>query len=296
MGNESYAIMTEVTCDLPAEYLQKNDVIAIPMNYTLDGEEYEGTIESPLSLHQFYEKLRRGILAKTTAVSPDQGRVLLEEQLKQGKDVLYLGFSSGLSSSFQNVASTREELLKRHPERKIFCVDSLCASLGQGLLVDYIVKQRAAGVPVEEAAKMAENIRLRVCHYFTVDDLNHLHRGGRVSKTTAVLGSMLGIKPVMHVDDEGHLVPHGKVRGRRQSLDALAVSMGEKIAGDYKNPYVFISHGDCEEDARYVAAKVKEKYGVPTEVVNIIGTVIGTHSGPGTVALFFIGKDRTEQK
>ena len=296
MGNRPYTILTEETCDLPESYLKKHDVATIPMVYTLDGVEYDGSVANSPTLHQFYEKLRKGIMAKTSAVSPDRASGLLEAELQRGRDVLYLGFSSGLTSGYQNFLIAREELLEKYPEAKIICVDSLCASLGQGIFVDYIVKKREEGYSIEEAAKAAESIRPRICHYFTVDDLNHLYRGGRVSKTAAIFGTMLGIKPVMHVDNEGHLIPHGKVRGRRQSLDSLVASMGEKISDDYKNPYVFISHGDCEEDARYVADRVKEKYGVRTEIINPIGTVIGSHSGPGTVALFFIGKDRDEKR
>lgn len=296
MSNRDFTILAEVTCDLPQAYLSKHGVTAISMNYTLDGAEYEGGVESDQSLKLFYEKLRRGILAKTSAVSPNQMRAVFQKELEAGQDILYLGFSSGLTSGYQSALLTQDELSAKYPDRKIVCVDSLCASLGHGLFVDYAVRCRDRGMTVEECGKAAEDIKHKVCHYFTVDDLNHLYRGGRVSKTTAIFGTMLGIKPVMHVDDEGHLIPHGKVRGRRQSLDALVASMGEKLSDAYENPYVFISHGDCESDAKYVADQVKSKYGVRCEVMNPIGAIIGTHSGPGTVALFFIGRDRHEKK
>ena len=296
MSNRSYSILAEVTTDLPQEYLTKHDIVPIPMNYTLDGKEYAGGVENSVSLHLFYDKLRKGNLAKTSAVSPEQMRGIFEEELKQGKDVLYLGFSSGLTSGFQSAQLAWDDLKELYPEATILCVDTLCASLGHGLLVDHVARKREEGFTIEEAAQYAEAIRLHVCHYFTVDDLNHLYRGGRVSKTAAIFGTMRGIKPVMHVDDAGHLIPHGKVRGRRQSLDSLVASMGEKLTEEYKNPYVFISHGDCEPDAKYVAEQVKAKYGLKCEVMNPIGAIIGTHSGPGTVALFFLGKDRSEKK
>lgn len=296
MAGRPFTIITEVTCDLPQDYLKKHGVVTIPMNYTLDGVEYDGTEENSLPIHIFYEKLRKGLMSKTSAVSPDQATSFFEAELQKGNDVLYLGFSSGLTSGFQSSLLARDELAEKYPEGRVICVDSLCASLGHGLFVDYVVRLAEEGFTLEECAKAAEDIKLKVCHYFTVDDLNHLYRGGRVSKTAAIFGTMLGIKPVMHVDNDGHLIPHGKVRGRRQSLDSLVASMGERLGDDYKNPYVFISHGDCEEDAKYVAAQVKAKYGVKTEIINTIGPIIGTHSGPGTVALFFIGRDRNEKR
>ena len=296
MGNKPYSILTEVTCDLPNAYLAEHGVATIPMVYTLDGVVHDGSEEQPVPLKEFYARMRQGVLAKTSANSPAHAAHYFEQELEKGNDVLYLGFSSGLTSGYQNAVIARDELAEKYPDAKIICVDSLCASLGQGLFVDYVVRKRDAGATIEEAAQAAEDIKQHVCLYFTVDDLNHLYRGGRVSKTTAIFGTMLGIKPVMHVDEEGHLVPHGKVRGRRQSLDALVASMGEKLTPEYENPYVFISHGDAEEDAKYVAEQVKKKHGLKCEVMNTIGQIIGTHSGPGTIALFFLGRDRIEKK
>lgn len=295
MNARNFTILTEVTSDLPESYYQKHQVRPIPMQYTLDGVEHPGTVESPEELRQFYEKLRQGVPAKTSAVSPEQMTSLFREELEAGKDVLYLGFSSGLTSGYQSALIARDTLEEAYPER-IACVDSLCASLGQGLFVDYVVRKRDEGLSLTDCAKAAEEIVQHVCHYFTVDDLNHLYRGGRVSKTAAIFGTMLGIKPVMHVDEEGHLIPHGKIRGRRQSLDSLVASMGGKLSEDYPNPYVFISHGDCKADAEYVAAQVKARYGVPCQVLNPIGPIVGAHSGPGTVALFFLGADRAEKR
>lgn len=295
MANRDYTIVTDTTCDLPQDYYEKNNVTVITLTYMLDGVEYDGSFENSLKPALFYEKLRGGIMAKTAAVSPETMTRIFTNVLEQGSDLLYVAFSSGLSSTYQNACIARDDLAEKYPDQKILCVDSLCASLGEGLLLDLVLRKAREGANVEELAAYAQEIRLHVCHYFTVDDLNHLYRGGRVSKTTALFGTMLGIKPVMHVDNEGHLIPIGKVRGRRQSLDALVTKMGTKIEG-CDNPYVFISHGDCIDDAKYVSAQVKAKYGIKTEIIGTIGPVIGSHSGPGTVALFFVGKDRAEKK
>lgn len=295
MANRNYTIITDTTCDLPQDYYEKNNVTVVALTYMLDGVEYDGTFENSLKPALFYEKLRSGIMAKTAAVSPETMARIFTNVLELGSDLLYVAFSSGLSSTYQSACIARDELAGKYPDRKILCVDSLCASLGEGLLLDLVLRKAKEGADIEELAAYAEDVRLHVCHYFTVDDLNHLYRGGRVSKTTAFFGTMLGIKPVMHVDEEGHLIPIGKVRGRRQSLDALVSKMGTKIEG-CDNPYVFISHGDCLDDAKYVAAQVKAKYGIKTEIIGTIGPVIGSHSGPGTVALFFVGRNRAEKK
>lgn len=295
MANRNYTIVTDTTCDLPQDYYEKSNVTVVALTYMLDGVEYDGTFENSLKPALFYEKLRSGIMAKTAAVSPETMTRIFTNVLEQGNDLLYVAFSSGLSSTYQSACIARDELAEKYPDQQILCVDSLCASLGEGLLLDLVLRKAKEGANVEELAAYAEEVRLHVCHYFTVDDLNHLYRGGRVSKTTALFGTMLGIKPVMHVDEDGHLIPIGKVRGRRQSLDALVSKMGTKIEG-CDNPYVFISHGDCIDDAKYVAAQVKAKYGIKTEIIGTIGPVIGSHSGPGTVALFFVGRDRAEKK
>lgn len=296
MDNRPYVIFADVTCDLPKGYCRKNGITILPMAFSIDGTDYAGTDEDTVPIEKFYGLLRGGKRSKTSAVTIETARAAFEEELKKGNDILYLGFSSALSGSFQSCFAARQELVDVYPEATIYCVDTLCASLGQGLLIDYIVRKRGEGVSLEEAADIAEKVKWHVCHYFTVDDLNHLYRGGRVTRTAAIFGTMLGIKPIMHVDNEGRLIPHGKVRGRRQSLDSLVESMGAKLIEEYKNPYVFISHGDCLPDAKYVADRVKAKFGIKTEIINHVGTVIGTHSGPGTVALFFLGENRDEKK
>lgn len=293
-----FVIITDVTCDLPESYYDQAHIPVVPFMYTIDGVEYDGTFAHSLNPHLFYEKLKNGSTSKTSAVSPDLLCRFFEHSLKENKDIVYLSFSSGLSSTYQNACIARDELLPAYESQGavIRCVDSLCASLGQGLFVDLVVrKSKEPNIDANALADYAESIKQHVCHYFTVDDLHHLYRGGRVSKTAAIFGTMLGIKPVLHVDEAGHLIPIGKVRGRKASLDALVLKMGTKIDGQ-ENPYVFISHGDCEKDAEYVAKQVKEKYGIKTKIINPIGPVIGTHSGPGTVALFFVGSDRNEKK
>lgn len=295
MSARPYVILTDSTTDLPLEYLEAHQVGQVPLTFTLDGQEYDGTPGHTLEPVEFYHKMREGAFAQTSQISPPTFYTFFENELKQGNDILYLCFSSGLSGTYQSCKIACEDLLEKYPDAKIRYVDTLCASLGEGLLVDFAVRHKEAGMGLEELAALVEATKLQVCHYFTVDDLKYLCRGGRVSKTAAVFGTMLGIKPVLHVDDEGHLIPVRKVRGRKASLDELVTRMGNKL-GDYQNPYVYISHGDCLKDAEYVAGLVQEKYGIPTEVMHFIGPVIGAHSGPGTVALFFIGSDRHEEK
>lgn len=291
----SFVILTENTTDLTLDYIKGNEIAVLPLVFSLDGKEYDGSLENSPSSREFYDALRNGKSAITTQASPDVIYNLYKKLLESYDGVLHLCFSSGLSGTFQSSLIALNELKEENHSANVCCVDSLCASLGHGLLVDYAVKLRKSGTPLEETAKAVEDIKLKLCHYFTVDDLNHLYRGGRVSKAAAIFGTMLGIKPVLHVDEEGHLIAIGKVRGRKASLEALVEKMGAKI-GDYKNPYVFISHGDCVADAEYVGELVKKKYGIKAEMINDIGPVIGAHSGPGTVALFFFGTDRAEKK
>lgn len=290
----TFKIMCEYACDLPLEYLKDNDIKGMPINFCLDEKQYSDSLDCKINLHEFYEKLRNGVTSSTSQLTPILAEELFEQELLKGLDILYIGFSSGLTGGFQNVVLAKRELQDKYPDRKIIIIDSLCASLGHGLLVDYAVRQRGEGKTIEEIAKAVEDIKLSVCHYFTVTDLNFLYRGGRISKTTAVFGSLLDIKPVMHVNNDGKLVPYGKVRGRKQSLIKIVTRMGEKLSS-YKNEYVFISHGDCLEDAQFVADLVFEKYSIKTKIINIIKPVIASHSGPGTIALFFIGENRDEK-
>ena len=283
-----YVITTDNNSDLPEEFYREHGVGCTYLSYNMDGKNY--THDNFLPVHEFYEHMRNGSLPTTAQVNPDSARLLMEPYLKEGKDILHIAFSSGLSGSYNSTRIAAEELSEEYPDRKIIVIDSLCASLGQGLLVYLAQKRKEAGEDIDTVAKWVEDNRLRIVHLFTVDDLNHLYRGGRVSKTTAVVGSMLNIKPVLHVDDEGKLVAVGKVRGRKKALLELASLMDERL-GSYKDSCdtIFISHGDCAEEAQFVVDKIKEKYKINTVIMNDVGATIGAHSGPGTIALFFVG-------
>lgn len=284
-----FVITADSTVDLPKEYLAENNNTILSLSYMLEDKTYEDM--HGLSPEEVYEKIRKGALPTTSQINPEQAREAFEKIIKEGKDILHIGFSSGLSGSYNSARIAAEELEEEYPDAKIIVVDSLCASMGEGLLLYKVNEMKKHGKSLEETGRWAEENKLHICHNFTVDDLNHLHRGGRVSKATAVLGTMVNIKPVMHVDNEGHLVPVGKVRGRKKSLISLVDRMVEQIEG-YDNDMVMISHGDCREEAEYVAQLVKEKTGISQVMINFVGPVIGTHSGPGTMALFFMGKER----
>ncbi len=286
-----YVVFTDNTADLPADYLKENHLEEVYLSYTIDGQTYNQANELPV--REFYAKMRNGSMPTTSQVNPEEVREAFLKKVEEGYDILYIAFSSGLSGSCGSAQIAADQIMEERPEAKVVVVDSLCASLGEGLLVHKVLQKKKAGATLEEAAAYAEEIKLKICHNFTVDDLFHLYRGGRVSKATAIVGSLAGIKPVLHVDDEGHLVAIGKVRGRKKSLHALVERMQKQIKGfEGENDIVFISHGDCEEDARYVADKVKELCGIDAFLINFIGSTIGAHSGPGTVALFFVGSPR----
>ena len=238
-----------------------------------------------------YEALRAGEAASTSAVNPQNWEAVMECALSQGQDVLVLAFSSGLSTTYQSAVIAAQELAQKYPQRKIRVVDTLCASLGQGLLVWYACKKRDAGMSLEALTDWCEENKYHLCHWFTVDDLMYLKRGGRVSAATAVLGTMLNIKPVMHMDDEGHLIKITTARGRKAAIRALAAKMSA-LGLPGENDTVFISHGDCLEDARYLETILKEEHGVREVMIGYVGAVIGSHSGPGTLALFFLGAHR----
>ncbi|WP_369297806.1 DegV family protein [uncultured Neglectibacter sp.] len=287
-----YQIITDSTTDISPEMIAELGVQVIPLCYMMEGKTFHNIPGGgEMDEHTFYEKLRSGSTSTTAQINSEEFLQQFTAILESGKDVLYLAFSSGLSGTCQSAMIARQELQEKFPERRIMVFDTLCASMGEGLLVYHAATLQQAGKTMEEVyAWLQENV-LHLCHWFTVDDLNHLKRGGRVSAATALVGTMLGIKPVLHVDDEGHLINVSKARGRKQSLDALVKKM-EETAIDPKNQTVFISHGDCLEDAQYVAGQVKEKFGTTDIRINFIGPVIGAHSGPGTVALFFLGSRR----
>lgn len=286
-----FEIITDSACDLPDEYYKTNNIDCVPLGFTMNGIVYGGEDGESMPVKEFYAKLRDGAMPNTFQITPEQAKLHIEKFALSGKDVLVVAFSSGLSGTANNFALAAKELSEQYPDRKIYVVDSLCASMGQGLFVDYIVKKADTGATIEETVKYAEDLRPHICHYFTVDNLFHLKRGGRVSGATAVIGTMLKIKPVLHVDHEGHLIPIAKAMGRKKSISALVEHMKELEALSEGDP-IFISHGDCADDVEYLISLIKAQFGERKIVVNEIGSVIGTHSGAGTVALFFRGKHR----
>ena len=287
-----FAILTDSSADLPAGLARQIDVQVLPLAFIMGGHTYYNYPDNrEMDPHAFYDRLRAGELATTNAVNVAQYTEALEPLLQAGKDVLILAFSSALSTTYNSSRLAVEELGFKYPNRKIYTVDTLCASLGQGLLVWYAARERDRGHTIDEVREWVEERKLNLCHQFTVDDLHFLKRGGRISAATAMVGSMLHIKPVLHVDRGGCLVNIGKARGRQASLRALVDRM-EETAIDSGSLTVFISHGDCLEDAQTVADMVKKRFGVQDVVINYVGPVIGAHSGPGTVALFYMGTDR----
>ncbi len=286
-----FVIVTDTASDLWEEYYVEHKVVPIRLGFNMDGVLYEGEDGEHMDVKDFYARLREGSMPTTFQVSPEQAKRGLEPILAEGNDVLVASFSSGLSGTYNSYLLAARELGKQYPNRKIMVTDSLCASLGEGLFVDYIVKKADTGASIEETFEYAEALKQHICHYFTVDNLFHLKRGGRVSATTAVIGTMLKIKPVLHVDSEGHLIAIGKAMGRKKSISALVEHMRELQILDHDDP-IFISHGDCEEDVNYLISLLKEAFGERKIYVNQIGSVIGTHSGAGTLAVFFRGKRR----
>ena len=288
----SYRITTDSTADLPQEFLNERGIAYVGLAFQIGGEEYREGPDLKMTSKEFYDQLRAGTPASTVQVNTYEFIDFAEPFLAAGEDVLHIAFSSGLSGTYESCARGAEELRAKYPERKIVVVDSLAASMGESLLVYYADENRKAGMSLDDNAKWLEENKLHLCHWFTVDDLMHLHRGGRVSKTSAVFGSLLGIKPVLHVDDEGHLILMSKVRGRDASLKALVGKMKETALSNVRDQMVFISHGDAKEDAEKTAQYVKDQLGVQKVMIHNIGTVIGSHSGPGTIALFFMGTHR----
>ena len=284
-----YVITTDNNSDLPEEYLKDHGVGCMYLSYSMDGKNY--THGNFLPEHEFYEAMRNGSMPTTAQVNPENAKALLEPYLKEGKDILYIGFSSGLSGSYNSVRMAAEDLKEEYPDINIIAIDSLCACMGEGLLLYKALELKEHGMSMEEIAKWVEANKLHICHNVTVDDLNHLHRGGRISKTTAVVGSMIKIKPIIHMSDEGKLVVIGKERGRKKSLVSIVDRMEKQMQG-YDNDIVMITHGDCIEDAEFVKKQVEERFGIHNVMINGIGSVIGSHTGAGVVAVFFMGDKR----
>lgn len=288
---DKYIITTDNTCDLPADYLRNHNIGLIPIYYSLNGTIYGE--ENALNPKEFYNIMRSGAMPTTMAANPDNIRKVFTGYLDAGFNILHISFSSALSGSCSVSTTTAREICEERPTSKIVVVDSLCASLGEGLIVHKAVELKESGKSMEEVVDWLEKNKLNICHLFTVDDLHHLHRGGRVSKATAIIGTLINVKPILRVDNEGRLVPLNNVRGRKKALTSLVDQMEERLK-DYQknNDIIFISHGDCEEDALFVADQIKDRIGIKNTMINNICPTIGAHSGPGTIALFFMGRER----
>ena len=287
-----YVLMTDSCCDLSASLAEELGVFALPLSLELSGQTYHNYLDGrEIGFSDFYNRIRAGETATTSAISVGIFEEAMRPFLESGKDILCLSFSSALSTTYQSAVIAAGEMAESFPEAKIHVVDTLSASLGQGLLVFLCARKKQAGLDIDALRDYAEQTKGQVCHWFTVDDLNHLTRGGRVSATAALFGTMLSIKPVLHVDDQGRLIPVSKSRGRRAALTALVDRM-EQTAVDPGTQTVFISHGDCPEDAQFVADEIRRRFGTEDIRINFVGPVIGNHSGPGTMALFFLGTER----
>ena len=290
-----FEIVTDSCCNLLEDMIDDFGIHVLPLTFMVDGEDevYQSYLKGERTdLKQFYTMMREGKVFKTSLPNLAESEALFRDLLGSGRDVLYIAFSSGLSGTYQALSLMAAQLQEEFPERRIHVVDSLAASGGQGLLVWYAVQHARAGESIDQVRDWLEENKLHLAHWFTVDDLMFLFRGGRVSKTAAWAGTLLNIKPVLHVDDEGHLIPMEKVRGRKKSLNALIDHMEKSANKPISDQMVFITHGDCIEDAEYVAAKIKERFGVKEVVINYVDPVIGAHSGPGTMALFFLADKR----
>ena len=285
-----YIILTDSCCDFSAQMVAELGVEVQPLSFMMEGKEYFNYPDNrEMDPHVFYEKLRGGTLGTTSAVSVGVFQEAMGRIVENGKDILCISFSSALSTTYQSACIAAQDIMESHPGSKILVVDSRCASLGQGLLVYLAAQKKKEGLSLEELRDYVEDNKLHICHWFTVDDLNHLKRGGRVSAAAALVGTMLQMKPVLHVDDEGRLIPVSKVRGRKASLKALVDRMEELVVDP---SVVFISHGDCGDEARELGEAIKARFPVERLEINYVGPVIGNHSGPGTMALFFQGKHR----
>ena len=290
-----FEIVTDSCCNLLEDMIDDFGIHVLPLTFMVDGEDevYQSYLKGERTdLKQFYTMMREGKVFKTSLPNLAESEALFRELLSSGRDVIYLAFSSGLSGTYQALSLMAEQLREEFPERKLYVVDTLAASGGQGLLVWYAVQHARAGESIDQVRDWLEDNKLHLAHWFAVDDLMFLFRGGRVSKTAAWAGTLLNIKPVLHVDDEGHLIPMEKVRGRKKSLNALIDHMEKSANKPISDQMVFITHGDCIEDAEYVAGKIKERFGVKEVVINYVDPVIGAHSGPGTMALFFLADKR----
>lgn len=291
----SFELVTDSCCNLAEETIDRYGLHVLPLTFMADGEDtvYQSYLKGEKTdLSQFYKMMRDGKVFRTSLPNLSNTEALFRSLLDAGRDILYLGFSSGLSGTYEATELLAKQLRGEYPDRKIYTVDTLAASGGQGLLVWHACQHAEAGEGIDAVRDWVEVNKLRLAHWFTVDDLMFLWRGGRVSKTSAWAGTLLNIKPVLHVDDEGHLIPMEKVRGRKKSLTALLNHMEKTGTQPLADQMVFITHGDCLEEAQWLEQQIRERFGVRDIVVNCIDPVIGAHSGPGTMALFFLASSR----
>ena len=287
-----FVIFTDSACDIKPEMLKEWGVAYESLTLRFNDESDKEYLDGSIDTNEFYQRMRGGSVAKTAAVNSATFEQSFRQKLDEGFDVLYLGFSSGLSTTYNSARIAAESLREQYPDRKIITVDTLAASAGFGLIVYLACEKKKAGATIDEVAAYVEDIQLNLSHWFTVDDLVYLKRGGRISPLAASFGNLIGIKPVLHVDNEGHLINVSKARGRKPSIQALANKIAETAMGDISEQVVFISHGDCEDEAKYLADIVREKYNPKRIEIGHVGAVIGAHSGPGTLALFFLGNER----
>ena len=285
----NYEIITDSGCDLPADLAAQLQLKIVPLSLLFRGQTIPDSVSGDIK--SFYDAMRSGESASTSAINPDGWAAVVEPVLAAGRDALVITFSSGLSTTYQSAVIAAQELQEKYTDRKVLVVDSLCASLGQGLLCHYAAKKRDEGLSLEQLAAWVEEHKQNLCQWFTVDDLKYLKRGGRISAAKALMGTMLNIKPVLHVDEEGHLVSVTTVRGRKGSIRAMVEQM-QQLALPGENDFVTICHGDCYEEAESLAQTLKEQLGVKEVFIGYTGAVIGAHSGPGTLAVFFLGQHR----
>ncbi len=285
-----FLIVTDSTTDLPKNYYEEKQIPVVALSYIMDGVTYRDG--DGLSDKEFFDKIREGAMPTTSQINPEQAKGVLESIVKEGNDVVYIAFTSGLSGSYNSVRIAAEELMEDYPERKIAVIDSLCASMGEGLLLYKAVELRDQGMSMEELVEWIESNKLNVCHDVTIDDLHHLYRGGRVSKTSAVLGSIIKIKPIIHVNEEGKLIVIGKERGRKRAMLSLVDRMEIKSMG-FDNDTVMIVHGDAKEDAEFLKNEIEKRFGITNIIINGIGSVIGSHTGQGVISIFYMG-DRSK--
>lgn len=285
-----FLIVTDSTTDLPKSFYVDKGVPVVSLSYIMDGVTYEDM--NGLTGKEFFDKIRAGSMPTTSQINPEQAKDALEPLVREGKDILYIAFTSGLSGSYNSVRIAAEELLEEYPDRKIIVIDSLCASMGEGLLLYKAVQLKEQGKSLDEIATWVEENKLNICHDVTIDDLYHLHRGGRVSKASAVVGSIIKIKPMIHVNEEGKLIVIGKERGRKKAMLSLVDRMEEKSVG-FENDVVMIVHGDVEQDAEFLKKEIEERFSIQNIIINGIGAVIGSHTGPGVISIFYMG-DRSK--